>query len=58
MNTANLGLARVHFPEAMKLLENPEVFETPIVLHGLQLPCTRYVYRYKAGGLARAANEK
>ena len=58
VNTANLGLARVHFPEAMALLENPEVFEPPVVLYGLQVPCTRYLYRYKPGGLARAAIDK
>ena len=53
VNAANLGLGDVYFPKAMELLRDHDVFEEPIVIHGLQLPCTRYVFRYRPGGLAR-----
>ncbi len=53
VNAANLGLAEPLFPKTMALLRDHEVFEEPIVIHGLQHPCTRYVFRYRTGGLAR-----
>jgi 4-amino-4-deoxy-L-arabinose transferase-like glycosyltransferase len=53
VNAANLGLAKSIFPKASALVEDRDVFEAPIVVHGLQQPCTRYVFRYKPGGLMR-----
>ncbi|MCB1230265.1 MAG: hypothetical protein KDN19_08370 [Verrucomicrobiae bacterium] len=53
VNAANLGLAEPLFPKTMQLLSDHDVFEEPVVLHGLQHPCTRYVFRYRPGGLGR-----
>ncbi len=53
VNAANLGLAEAAYPRAMALLRDHDVFEEPVVIHGLQHPCTRHVYRYRPGGLAR-----
>ncbi|MCB1236946.1 MAG: hypothetical protein KDM91_17895, partial [Verrucomicrobiae bacterium] len=53
VNAANLGIGRPIYPKAFALIEDPAVFEEPIVLHGLQNPCTRYVFRYRPGGLSR-----
>ena len=53
INAANLGLGSSHFPKGTALIEDRDVFDEPIVLYGLQLPCTRYVFRYRPGGLAR-----
>ncbi len=53
VNTANLGLARQYFPTTMNLLENPEVFEPPVIFPGLQEATTRYVYRYRPGAVAK-----
>lgn len=53
VNAANLGLAENSYPRAMALVRDRDVFDEPVVIHGLQLPCTRYVFRYRPGGLAR-----
>lgn len=53
VNAANLGIAAGGFPLATALIADREVFEEPVVIHGLQDPCTRSVFRYKPGGLAR-----
>lgn len=53
VNAANLGLGKTTYPLASRLVEDRDVFEEPIIVHGLQQPCTRYVFRYRPGGLAR-----
>jgi hypothetical protein len=50
LNVANLGLARAAYPEVMAEIEEGGEFEGPIVLWGLQAPCTRYVWRREARG--------
>jgi hypothetical protein len=52
VNAANLGIA-TNFPVATALIADREVFEEPVVIYGLQDPCTRSVFRYKPGGLAK-----
>lgn len=53
VNAANLGLGPIYFPLASELIRDRDVFEEPEVIHGLQEPCTRYVFRYRPGGLQR-----
>ncbi len=57
INTAHIPFGKLFFPKAFALLENPEVFEPPVVFWGMQQPCTRSVFKYKPGGLARAGIE-
>lgn len=53
VNAAHLGLGEISHPLASRLVQDREVFEAPVIFHGLQDPCTRYVFRYRPGGLAR-----
>ncbi|MCB1092236.1 MAG: glycosyltransferase family 39 protein, partial [Verrucomicrobiae bacterium] len=53
VNAANLGLAKSVYPMASELVEDRDAFEAPIVLYGLQQPCTRSVFRYRPGGLGK-----
>ena len=57
VNTAHFGLGRAFLPRSFALLGNREVFAEPEVFWGMQQPCTRFVYRYKPGGLTRVGLE-
>lgn len=45
VNFAQEGLARVVFPDIVAAVENPERFELVGTFHGLDVQCTRLVYR-------------
>ena len=47
VNLSMLALAQRDWSGLMEVVENPEWFERLPLLHGLQEPCTRYIYRYR-----------
>lgn len=53
VNTAHIPFGKLFYPKAFEMLENTEIFEKPVVFWGMQPVCTRSVFRYKSGGLAR-----
>lgn len=46
INMANPGLLTIYLPRIGQMIDNRELFQEPIVIHGLQNPCTRYIVQY------------
>ncbi|MCF6313673.1 MAG: hypothetical protein L3J39_14605 [Verrucomicrobiales bacterium] len=46
INMANTGLLTIYLPQIGQMIDNRELFQEPIVIHGLQNPCTRYIVQY------------
>ncbi len=47
INLGNPGLLGRDLPGIEKLIWNEEVFTAPTLIHGLQNPCTRYIFQYR-----------
>lgn len=46
LNLGNPGLLSRNLPGIGQMIHNRSLFEDPILIHGLQNPCTRYIFRY------------
>ncbi len=46
LNLGNPGLLGRDLPEIGRMIQDRTLFEAPILIHGLQNPCTRYIFRY------------
>jgi len=46
LNLGNPGLLERDLPDIGRMIHDRNLFEAPILIHGLQNPCTRYIYRY------------
>jgi len=46
LNLGNPGLLSRDLPGIGQLIENRNIFKAPTLIHGLQNPCTRYIFRY------------
>ncbi|MEM7145940.1 MAG: glycosyltransferase family 39 protein [Verrucomicrobiota bacterium] len=57
VNYAMPGLARGLAPDIMGLLDNPEIFEPPLVFWGLEPAATRFVSKYIPGSYPEKAGE-
>lgn len=46
LNLGNPGLLERDLPDIGRMIQDRNLFEAPILIHGLQNPCTRYIFRY------------
>ena len=55
LNLGNPGLLGRDLPRIEQLIKNGKIFEKPTLIHGLQNPCTRYIFRYHPGSIDPAS---
>jgi hypothetical protein len=55
LNLGNPGLLRRDLPGIGQLIDNREIFTSPTLIHGLQNPCTRYIFQYRPHSIENAS---